>query len=141
MYVGIVAQTLLYGSIIWATGASERRRMEVMEMKYMRAMCGESIMDRVRTEDVHRRCGSEVSIEERMGRNVLRCYGHMERMEEERIVKRVYSTKVEGSKARGRAKMRWMDSVKASVESKGMNVEEAKRCMQYCGESRRVVYS
>jgi hypothetical protein len=51
-----------------------------------------------------------------MNRNVLRCYGHVKRMEEERIVKRVYIAKVEGSRARGRPKMKWTDSVKASVE-------------------------
>jgi hypothetical protein len=74
--------------------------MEVMEMKCMRAMCGVSIMDGVRNEDERRRRDSEVSIGERMDINVLRWYGHVERMEEERIVKRVYSAKVEGSRAR-----------------------------------------
>jgi hypothetical protein len=39
-----------------------------------------------------------------MNRNVLRCYGHVKRMEEERIVKRVYIAKVEGSRARGSRK-------------------------------------
>jgi hypothetical protein len=37
-------------------------------------------------------------------------------MEDERMVKRVYSAKVEGSMARRRPKMRWMDSVKSGVE-------------------------
>jgi hypothetical protein len=116
MCEGIVAPTLLYGSEVWATSAAERRRMEVMEINCMRAMCGVSIMDRVRNEDVRRRCGSRVSIGERMYRNVLKWYGHVERMEKERIVKRVYSAKVEGSRARGRPKIKWKDSVKASVE-------------------------
>jgi hypothetical protein len=40
--------TLLYSSEVWATSAEDRRRMGVMEKKYMRAMCGLSIMDRVR---------------------------------------------------------------------------------------------
>jgi hypothetical protein len=40
----------------------------------------------------------EVSIEGRMDRNVLMWYGHVERMEEERMVKRVYSAKMQGSK-------------------------------------------
>jgi hypothetical protein len=66
MNEGIVASTLLYGSEVWATSAAERRRMEVMEMKCMRAMSGVSIMYIVRNEDVHRRCGSEVNIGERM---------------------------------------------------------------------------
>jgi hypothetical protein len=45
MYEGIVAPLLLYGSEVWETSAAERRRMEVMEMKCMRAMCGVSVMD------------------------------------------------------------------------------------------------
>jgi hypothetical protein len=61
-------------------------------------------------------------------------------MEEERIVKRVYSAKVEGSRARGRPKMRWMDGVGASVKRNGTSIEEAKRCMRDRGEWRRVVY-
>jgi hypothetical protein len=37
--------------------------------------------------------------------------------------------------------VRWMDSVKASVEMKEMHIEEAKKCAQDRGEWRRVVYS
>jgi hypothetical protein len=64
------------------------QRIGVMKMKAMRAMCGVSIMDRVRNEEVRRRCGSELIIGERMASNVLRWYGHVERMKEERVVKR-----------------------------------------------------
>jgi hypothetical protein len=49
---------------VWSTCAEDRRRMGVMEMKCMRAMCGVSIMDRVRNEGVQRRCDSELSIGE-----------------------------------------------------------------------------
>jgi hypothetical protein len=52
--------------------------MEVMEMKCMKAICAVSIMDRVRNEDVRRRCGSVVSIGERMDINLLMWYGHVE---------------------------------------------------------------
>jgi hypothetical protein len=71
MYEGIVVPTLLYGSEVWAASADDRRRMGVMEMKCMRAMCEVSIRDKIKNE-VRRRCGSELSIGERMGRNVLR---------------------------------------------------------------------
>jgi hypothetical protein len=53
----------------------------------MRAICGLTIMIRVRNEDVRRRCDVEINIGERMYINVLRWYGHVESMEEERIVK------------------------------------------------------
>jgi hypothetical protein len=100
MYEGIVPPTFLYGSEVWAIGAQERRRMEVMEMKCMGAMCGVRIMNIVRYEDLRRRCGSEISIEERMGINVMRWYDRVERMGEERIVKRVCSANFEGNRAR-----------------------------------------
>jgi hypothetical protein len=48
---------------------------------------------------------------------------------------------VEGSRARERSKMRWMDDVKIRIERKGLNVEEARMCMQDSGSWRRVVYA
>jgi hypothetical protein len=65
-----------------------------------------------------------------MDRNVLMWYALVERMEEKRMVKRVYSSKVEGSRARGRAKLRWMDSVKDSVDG-----NEYRRCEKVCARS------
>jgi hypothetical protein len=80
-----------------ATSAEDRRRMGVMEMKRIRVMREVSIMYIVRNEEVWRRCGSELSVGERMDINVLRRYGDVERMEEDRVVKRVYTSKLEGS--------------------------------------------
>jgi hypothetical protein len=54
-------------------------------------------MDRVRNEEVWRRCGGELSIGERIDRNVLRWYSRVERMEDI-VVKRVYRSKIEGSR-------------------------------------------
>jgi hypothetical protein len=64
MYEGIVVPTLLYGSEVWAASAEDRRRMGVMEIKCMRAMCGVSIKDRIRNEEVWRKCDSELTIGE-----------------------------------------------------------------------------
>jgi hypothetical protein len=89
--------------------------MEGMEMKSRIAVCGVRIMDRVRNEDVLMRCGSEISIGERMDRNVLRVYVHVEIMDE-KVVKIVYKANMEGSRGRGRPKLKWMDSVKAGVK-------------------------
>jgi hypothetical protein len=53
-------------------------------------MCGVNIMDRVRNEEVHKRSGSEVvSTVERMDRNVLKWYSHMQIIEEETVVKNI----------------------------------------------------
>jgi hypothetical protein len=59
--------------------------MGVMEIKCMRAMCGVTIINRVRNEDMLRRYGTELNIGERMDRNVLMWYGHVEKMEDESL--------------------------------------------------------
>jgi hypothetical protein len=49
------------------------------------------------------------------------------------MVKREYGAKMEGSRAMGKPKMRLM----VSVERKGMNIDEARMCVQDCSEWRR----
>ena len=46
-------------------------------------------------------------VEERIDEGVLRWFGHMERMEKDRIAKRVYVGECGGSHSVGRAWKRW----------------------------------
>jgi hypothetical protein len=50
MYDEIVVPALLYSSEVWVASAGDRRSMEVMEMKCMKAMCRVSIIDSVELE-------------------------------------------------------------------------------------------
>ena len=43
---------------------------------------------------------------------MLKWFGHVERMGDERLVKRVYRANVEGNRDRGRPQRRWRDEVK-----------------------------
>ena len=43
------------------------------------------------------------------GINVLRWFGHMERMGEKMLVKRVYRPNMEGNRGRGKPKRRWRE--------------------------------
>ena len=53
-----------------------------------------------------------MSVLERIERNVLKWFGNVERMGEERLVKRVYRANVEGNRRRGKPQRRWKDEVK-----------------------------
>ena len=64
-------------------------------------------VDRVRSAIIRERCGCELSVLERIERNVLKWFGHVERMGEERSVKREYRANVEGNRGRGRLQRRW----------------------------------
>ena len=52
--------------------------------------------------------------------SVLRWFGHIERMPEERLVKRIYDSEWRGKNDRGRPELRWIDG--------GRGITKKKRC-------------
>ena len=59
-------------------------------------------VDRVRNAIIRERRWCELSALEGIERNVLKWFGHVEKMGEERLVKRVYRANVEGNRGTGR---------------------------------------
>ena len=78
----------------------------------------------MRNEIIRGWCGYELSLLERIERDVLKWFGHEERMGEERLVKRVYRANVEGNRGRGRPQRRWRDEVKDLLLGRGLNERE-----------------
>ena len=56
----------------------------------------------MRNTIIRERCGCLLSVLERIERNVLKWFGHVERMGEERLDKRMYHANVEGKRRKGR---------------------------------------
>ena len=50
----------------------------------------------------------------------------MERMENDRIAKRVYGEECAGSRSVGRPRKRWIDSVKDSLKKGGLDISQAR---------------
>ena len=96
MYEGIVEPSLLYGCETWVLNVRDRRRMEAVEMNCLRNICRLRRIDRVPNVEIRRMCGRDVSVSQRMDQGVLRWFGHVERMENERLVKRMYESEVRG---------------------------------------------
>ena len=140
MYKSIVVPTVLYGCEAWNLNKSERKRVDVMEMKCLRSVCGVKRIDRVRNDDVRARCGNEVSLLERADRGVLRWFGHVERMDDERIVKKIYKSEVDGVRAVGRPRMRWMDGVKDILQRRNLTIQDASRLVRDRSEWRAFVH-
>ena len=63
----------------------------------------------VRNEVVRARTGVRRELAARVDVNVLRWFGHVERMDNERLLKKVMNAKVDGRNARGRPRFGWMD--------------------------------
>ena len=48
----------------------------------------------------------------RVNRKLLKWFGHVEQMGDERLTKKVYKSEVGGERGRGRPRLRWIDEVK-----------------------------
>ena len=87
-----------------------------------------SRFDRVRNEEVHRRAGIEMELASRADQRVLRWFGHMERMDDYRMARRVLMAEVSRGRVRGRPRLDRMDGVKVALGNRGMTVEAARQC-------------
>ena len=129
---------MLYGCEVWTLKVRDRKRIEAVEMNCLRNICGLTRMDRVPNAEIRRMCGRKVSVGQRVDQSVLRWYGHVERMGDERLVKRVYESEVRGVRRRGRPRKCWMDGVKETLGKRGLSLQEAKASVQDRSEWRSV---
>ena len=61
-------------------------------------MCRVTKRNRIRNEKIRRRCELQRSLSERGEAAVLRWFGDTERMEGERLVKKIYRAEMEGNR-------------------------------------------
>ena len=105
------------------------KRMEAVEMNCLRTICGLKRIDRVPNVEIGR-CRKNVNVSQRIDQGVLRWFGHVEGMGDERMAKRVYESDVRGVRRRGRPSKCWSDGVKEVLARKGLNIQEVKVSVQ-----------
>ena len=81
LYEKVVVPTVMYGSELWGMEVTERQKLNVFEMKCLRNMTGVSRLDRVKNEVVRAKTGVRRELAARVDMNVLRWFGHVERMD------------------------------------------------------------
>ena len=67
-------------------------------------------------------------------------FGHVERMDEYRMARKVLMSKVSGRRVRERKRLGWMDGVKVALGKRGMTVEAARQCTKDRKEWRALVH-
>ena len=73
----------------------------------------------LRNEGVCRRAGIERELVSTADQIVLRWFGHVERMYEYHMARRVLMAEVSGGQVRGRPRLGWMDGVKVALGKRG----------------------
>ena len=96
LYEGVIVPMALYRTEAWGMRSAERRKVNVLEMKCLRSLPGVPRMDRVRNEEVRRTAVIEREVASRADQRVLGWFGHVERMDEHRLARRVLMAEVSG---------------------------------------------
>ena len=86
LHEGLLGPVLLYGSYTLIYREKERSRIRAVQMDNFRGLLGVMRMNRAPNARSRELCGVPKGFDE----NVVRWFGHIERMENDRIAKRVY---------------------------------------------------
>ena len=67
-------------------------------------------------------------------------FGHVEKIDEYRMARRVLMAEVSRGRVRGRLRLGWMDGVKVALGNRGMTVEAVRQCAKDWKEWRALVH-
>lgn len=129
IFNSIYCPTLMYGSESWTLDSSDKSRLQAAEMKYLRRTVGKTKRDMIRNTRIREQVKAE-SLEHKIERNQLRWFGHVNRMTNDRIAKRVFECKQQDKLPRGRPRKMWEERIKELVTRREVTFKDAKRmCM------------
>ena len=122
LYKACVRSVMCYG---WAMKKVDIKRMQSTEMRMIRMMCSKSLKDMI-PNNVLREWIDVEDIDEHLRGHRLRWLGHVERMNEENVIRKVREKIIPGKTKRGRPKKTWDEIVKEDMRRRNLRIEDAK---------------
>nr|VZI27981.1 unnamed protein product [Spirometra erinaceieuropaei] len=120
-YKAVILRTLLYGAETWTVYAKQARRFNHFHLTFLYRILRLNWQDRVSDTDVLERTGI-LSIYTMLRQMQLRWSGHLVRMDDERLPKRLFLRDfATGSRLQGGQIRHQMDTLKSSLESLQIN--------------------
>ena len=104
----------------------ERSRIRAVQMDNLRGILAIRRMDKVQNTRIRQLCGVTKNGDEKIDEGVLRWFGHVERMENDRISKRVYVGECAGSRSVGSPWKRWTGTVKECLKKIKLDGRQAR---------------
>ena len=96
-------------------------------MDNIRGFLGIRRMDRVPSACIRELCGVKKVLDERIGEGMLLWFGHVDRMERDRIAKRAHGGECASSRSVGRQRKRWIYTVKECLKAKRFEYQASKK--------------
>ena len=121
LYKVVAQSTLLYASETWAFPKQQVHRLEDFQMKCLRKICKISLKDKIRNDYVLGWC-NVARVANVVSHRRLRWLGHLARMPNERLPKKVLLGHMDGSGVRGRSQKQWVDNVREDLHLAGLSL-------------------
>ena len=86
------------------------------------------------------RAGIERELVSCADQRILRWFGHVEKIDDYHMARRVLMAEVSGGRVRGRPRLGWMDGVNVSMGNRIMTLEAARQCAKDRKEWRALVH-
>jgi hypothetical protein len=90
--------------------SNNQSAIQACEMRFLRKIEGKRRRGRIRNTITRETVGVQ-PIQEYVERSQLKWYGHVNRMDDKRIVKRVYEARKTGNRPRGRPRKTWYEGL------------------------------
>ena len=123
VYKAVVLSALLYGAETWTLKALQVRRLNSFHNRCVRTILGVTRYQQWKERTTTRRLASDFGMQETISDLVmeqqLRWLGHVGRMNEERLPKRVLFGELRKKRPRHGTKKRWRDVARSNVEAIG----------------------
>lgn len=116
---------ITFGCESWVLTRRLESRLQATEMKFLRGVRGVSRLDRVRNTDIRQELGLK-ALTEFIEQRQLSWWGHLQRMSEDRQVKRVWEARVKVRRRRGRPSENWESAVAKIIQGRGKTLHEAR---------------
>jgi hypothetical protein len=101
-----------------------KSRVNAVEMPAIRSMIGVKLSDRVRNEVIREECGVKEDVVTKIEKNMMRWFGHAERMDKRRLSNEIYEADVGGNAGRERPRRTLLDKIGEVLEKARSRVPE-----------------
>jgi len=114
----------VYGSATWAVAEKDMKSLGTWKRKILRGTYGPVVEQgiwRVRTDQELREIYKDLDIVADIKKKSLECAGRIARMDQARTVKKIYDSKSERCRRRGRPSLGWLEDVQKDLREMGIN--------------------
>ena len=120
IYNTIVKSTITYGSETWHLKSGTIHKLHSTEMDFWRRSARISRREKIRNTVIREKMKVKGSLAEDIKTTQLRWFGHVKRMMEDRLPKKIYEWQPTGRRKRGRPNITWTEGILKTMRERGL---------------------